>query len=302
MSKHFRKWARRQPTTAYRVYDRDIPDVPIIVEVFGDHAIVWMKNDEEEQEPQLDSTEVIATTAAALELAKENIHFKVRSRMPGAMQYQKLGRSGDFLIAAEGELKFHINPYDYLDTGLFLDHRPLRQKIASGACGTGGKFLNLFCYTGSFSVAAAAAGFSCTSIDMSATYLNWATENFALNELSAAGHQFVREDILTYIKKMVGSKKEQYDLIFLDPPSFSNSSKMTTTLDVLRDHAWLIDDCMQLMKTGGVLLFSTNKRRFKLNEQLQAKYQIKDITRETIPQDFSDKKIHQCWEIRKIGS
>ena len=298
MQRHLKKWATRIPTDCYRVYDRDIPEMPVIVEIFGTHAVIWEKiSAKNPKEIPFSQEEIIAASAQALGLETAHIHYKVRAKMPGAQQYTKLAGEGELHSVQEGPMKFLVNLYDYLDTGLFLDHRPLRLAVARGRPeAASARMLNLFCYTGCVSVAAALGGFKVTSMDMSATYLGWAEANFRHNGIASDAHAFVRANILDYLK---GSRRasERFDLIFLDPPSFSNSKRMEEHLDVVEHHPQLISSCMDLLTPGGKLIFSTNKRKFKLAPAVQGAYAIEDMTARSIPQDFSDKKIHQCFAI-----
>jgi 23S rRNA (guanine2445-N2)-methyltransferase / 23S rRNA (guanine2069-N7)-methyltransferase len=199
----------------------------------------------------------------------------------------------------EGQASLLVNLSDYLDSGLFLDHRITRQGVFESAKGK--SVLNLFCYTGSVGVQAALGGASLViNIDMSPTYLNWARENHLVNALEdETRYQFLRADVLQLLEKpQTYGIERRFDLIFLDPPSFSNSSKMQQTLDLLRDHEHLIEQSMRLLESDGLLLFSTNKKGFKLADSLSSRYTIKDITRETIPEDFKRRPgIHRCWEI-----
>ncbi len=199
------------------------------------------------------------------------------------------------VVVEEGGLKFLVNFTDYLDTGLFLDHRPMRARIRTLA--KGGRFLNLFCYTGAATVYAAAGGaMSTTSIDMSRTYVDWAKSNLSINSPKGK-HEFIQEDCLAWLAE---TRAERYDLIFLDPPTFSNSKRMDREFDVQRDHVDLIRATMKLLAPGGLLLFSTNFRKFKLDAEALKDMQFRDITRSTIPQDFArDAKVHTCFEVRR---
>ncbi|MDE0955625.1 MAG: class I SAM-dependent methyltransferase, partial [Pseudomonadales bacterium] len=202
---------------------------------------------------------------------------------------------GEYIQVQEGGCKLLVNLNDYLDTGLFLDHRPVRQKIQQLAHGK--RFLNLFCYTGTATIHAVQGGaHKSLSVDMSATYLSWGKKNLALNGFSDQVHRFEQHDCMEFIK----SHKGEYDLIFLDPPTFSNSKKMIGVLDVQRDHAWMIHKVMDLLTEDGLLIFSTNYRRFELDEKVLQHNHVVDISDDTLDKDFSrNKKIHRCWEIRK---
>jgi 23S rRNA (cytosine1962-C5)-methyltransferase/23S rRNA (guanine2445-N2)-methyltransferase / 23S rRNA (guanine2069-N7)-methyltransferase len=189
--------------------------------------------------------------------------------------------------------------WDYLDTGLFLDHRPIRYQFLKKSKDK--NFLNLFCYTASVSVMAAVGGARTYSVDMSKTYLEWAKENFKLNNLDISLHKFVEEDVLQYIENINRKLELQnyFDTIFLDPPTFSNSKSMKTDFDVERDQNWLVENVIKLLKPDGVLYFSNNKRDFKLSPELSSRFKVKTITKDTIPVDFHDMKIHHCFEIKK---
>jgi 23S rRNA (guanine2445-N2)-methyltransferase / 23S rRNA (guanine2069-N7)-methyltransferase len=199
----------------------------------------------------------------------------------------------------EGGLRFLVNFDDYLDTGLFLDHRITRTRLREAAAGR--RFLNLFAYTGTATVYAAAGGATATtSVDLSRTYLDWAQRNLALNSSASQAHEFIQADCLEWLRDD-GRRRERYDLIFLDPPTFSNSKRMQGVLDVERDHQALIDACMGLLASGGLLIFSTNAQRFRLDPTLAERYAIRDISAATLPRDFErNPRIHRCFEVRAL--
>lgn len=297
--KHLRKWAQRQDIEAWRMYDRDIPQYPFAADIYADHVHIqeydtgWLMH-KTDYEKWL--AEVVEAVLFVTGLPKEHIHVKKRQRQKGKDQYEKTGVMGtDFVIHEHGRA-FWVNLDKYLDTGLFLDHRNTRQKIGNIAAGK--RFLNLFAYTGSFSVYAATGGalFSET-VDLSNTYLQWAQRNFELNGLDMQAHQIVRADVFQYLQKAVEDHK-QFDLIVMDPPSFSNSKKMLDILDIQRDQEKLIDGAMRLLSKQGSLYFSNNLRSFTLNPVLEQRYDVNNISRKTIPEDFRNTRIHQCWEIR----
>lgn len=298
--KHLRKWAQRQGLEAWCMYDRDIPQYPFAIDIYAEHVHLqeydtgWLMR-QSEYEDWL--TEVIDAVVFVTGLSREHIHLKRRQRQKGKEQYEKTGADGtDFVIYEYGRA-FWVNLDKYLDTGLFLDHRHTRQKVGSMAAGK--RFLNLFAYTGSFSVYAATGGaLSSETVDLSNTYLQWARRNFELNKLDMHAHQIVRADVFQYLQ-LAAEQKKQFDLIMLDPPSFSNSKKMLDILDIQRDHEKLIDGAMSLLSSQGVLFFSNNLRSFRLNSALEQRYQIRNISRKTLPEDFRNARIHQCWEIRK---
>lgn len=294
---HLGKWAKRQGINCYRLYDADLPEYACAVDMYKDHAVLSEYAPPasiDAHKAEIRRLEMIQALPLALNIPKENVLIKQRQRQKGANQYQKMDAKEQALIVQEGPAKLLVNLSDYLDTGLFLDHRPLR--LSFGKLPTNTRFLNCFCYTASASVHAALQGAHTTNVDLSNTYLTWAQKNFTLNHLDLNKHQFIQSDCLTWIKKA----RDHFDVIFLDPPSFSNSKRMTDTLDVQRDHVLLIDAAMRLLNPGGVLYFSTNLRQFKLDAFLFEKYTVKNITEQTIDIDFKrNPRIHQCYTICK---
>lgn len=298
--KHYLKWARRNGIEAWRMYDRDIPQFPFAVDVYGERIHLqeydtgW-KMPPEEYEAWL--AEVVEAVAFVTGFPETHIHLKRRERQKGTQQYEKTGKAGEDFIVHENGRKFWVNLEKYLDTGLFLDHRNTRKKV--GEIAQGKRFLNLFSYTGSFTVYAATGGAaSSETVDLSNTYLEWARRNFELNGIDETRHQIIRADVFQYLQTGIREGK-RFDLIVMDPPSFSNSKKMLDILDIQRDHVRLIDDAVKLLAPEGILYFSNNLRSFKLNDALAERYQVKDISAQSVPEDFRNKKIHQCWEIRR---
>lgn len=298
-AKHYLKWARRHNIEAWRLYDRDIPQFPFAIDVYGgqihlqEYDTGWLMQPEE-YETWL--SEVLEAVAFITGFAPADIHLKRRERQKGTQQYEKNGKAGaDFIVHEHGR-RFWVNLEKYLDTGLFLDHRNTRQRVGEMAAGK--RFLNLFAYTGSFSVYAATGGAAASeTVDLSNTYLDWARRNFELNGIDEARHQIVRADVFQYLQAAAQAGKP-FDLIVMDPPSFSNSKKMLDILDIQRDHQKLIDGAMALLASDGLLFFSNNLRSFALDEAVAQKYAVKDISKQSVPEDFRNKKIHQCWEIR----
>lgn len=298
--RHLSKQARRQGISCYRIYDRDLPEFPLIIDVYEDkiylseyrakHSLT-----EEQYEAWLnESLQVIATVT---QVPDENIYLKQRKRKTGRQdQYQKTGEEMDFFTVKEAGLQFKVNLSDYLDTGLFLDHRITRNMLREQS--TGKKVLNLFCYTASFSVYAAAGGAaSVVSVDLSKTYLSWAEDNFKLNALeNDAKYHFVHADVLQYLDE---PEPDSFDIIILDPPTFSNSKRMKDFLDIQQDHADLINKCLLIMKPGGTLYFSTNYTKFQLAEEKITSSLITDITKLTTPFDFEGKLRRWCFKIIK---
>lgn len=294
--RHLRKWAARQGIECFRLYDRDVPEFPVIVELYGEFAQIaeyethWQMSDEDWQ---LWRAAILQTVSEVLNIDAQNIAYKFRQKQKGKDQYEKQSTPHQDFLVLENQHKFYINLFDYLDTGLFLDHRPMRARIQKEAAGK--RFLNLFAYTGSFTVYAAAGGAaSTTTVDLSNTYLNWAQKNLAVNDLAGEQHVFVRADILTWLREA----KAEFDLVMMDPPSFSNSKKMQNILDVQRDHADLIRGVMRLLAPAGMLYFSNNRRGFKLDAALSEDFAIQDISHFSVPEDFRNKKIHQCFQIQ----
>lgn len=299
-------WVKQHGYECHRLYERDIPELRYIVDRYGAHVVIYDKYDDHNAREAPEPAQVTAAVAEALSVEPTCIHFKERRRMPGANQYEKLSGTNARLTVKEGSRKYYVNLTDYLDTGLFLDHRPIRDRLQKQ---NAGRFLNLFCYTASVSVAAALGGATCTSIDMSNSYIAWAQDNFSLNGLDPKAHNFIREDVLKFLKApgqhlQRGERQflQSFDTIFLDPPTFSNSKKMDGSFDVQRDHQQLIDQTMQLLSDGGVLYFSCNRSKFRMSEHTAKKYAVKDITEATIPKDFRNRAIHVCFEIRKNSS
>ncbi|MBM5572001.1 MULTISPECIES: class I SAM-dependent methyltransferase [Deefgea] len=296
--RHWGKWARRQGLTCYRVYDRDVPEFPMIVDVYGDRVHLqeydtgWMETDEAYS---IWVDEVHAVTAEVFAIPLEHVALKIRKRMKGLAQYEKAEGAGEFFVVEENGLKFEVNLEAYLDTGLFLDHRNTRKRVMLEAKGK--RFLNLFSYTGAFSVYAAAGGAATTTtVDLSNTYLDWAGRNFVLNGFDSVQHQRIRADVFEFLREATCSP-QKYDLIVMDPPSFSNSKKMLGVLDVQRDHAYLIESCMAMLAPGGVLYFSNNLRSFELDPMFVGISE--NLTASSIPEDFRNKRIHQCFRFVK---
>lgn len=298
--KKLKSFLQKNNIEAYRLYNKDIPEYPYIIDIFGDHAVIYEQGKkltpEEVSIRKSHQDDIEKVLNKALNISRGYQHFKIREIQKGKDQYKTYDQdSENFFPVQEPPFKFLVNLERYLDTGLFLDHRPLRQhlfKISKDK-----NILNLFCYTGSLSVAAAKGGGKVTSIDMSNTYLQWAYENFLLNQIDPKEHTFYQADIL----KELGKRKENnqiYDIILLDPPSFSNSKRMDEVLDIERDHPILVRDCMNLLAKEGILYFSTNKRKFKLHDIILDHYVVKEISQWSIPQDFHQSHIHQAFEIR----
>lgn len=301
LKKNYRKFAatfRSQGVEAWRLYGHDIPAYPYLIDLYKNYCVFYDQGREQEDAEELierHHAEARAALMEVLEIPADHIITKRRQRQKGAEQYEVIDpKSAESIEVMEGTLRFEVNLRKYLDTGLFLDHRPLRRQLLRESKGK--KVLNLFCYTGSLSVAAAVGGaHEVTSIDMSNPYLQWARRNFQINDLDYKVHRFLQEDVVAWLREPAG---ERWDIIILDPPSFSNSKRMDDVLDVQRDHEFLVGTCLQRLSPGGKLYFSTNKRKFKLDPALDEL--AKEITKWSVPPDFADSGIHRAWEIQSV--
>ena len=304
LQKNYKKlapWAKRINVEAYRLYDKDIPEFPFLIDIYGDHVVVYDKTDAIKDKDKNQLPIVIEALRSGLGFSSEKLVIKKRLRQEGKAQYERIENLNQFMVVKEHNISLEVNLYDYLDTGLFLDHRPMRfnlNKEVRAFCQKNSKapdVLNLFCYTGAVSVAAASAGAKVTSVDMSATYLDWAKRNFAINNINLTLHHFIQEDAIGYLQK---KPESMFDIVFLDPPTFSNSKRMEDSFEVERDQEFIVRQSMARLKPSGVLYFSNNKRTFRLSENLKSEFNIQDITEQTIPPDCHDKKIHYCFAIR----
>jgi 23S rRNA G2069 N7-methylase RlmK/C1962 C5-methylase RlmI len=292
---HRRKWARREDIGCYRLYDRDIPEIPLVIDWYEGrlHVARWhrpLADDDPRERPAWLSA-MAAAAAAALEVGPDDVFIKERRRQRGRSQYTRVAEAGRRFLVSEGGLRFWVNLSDYLDTGLFLDHRITRARVGAEAAGK--RLLNLFCYTGAFTVHAAAGGAAASlSVDLSATYLAWAKDNLAANGLDDPRHELLRADVLTLLE---GRPSEPFDLAVLDPPTFSNSKKMQRALDVRRDHVPMVRATLRWLRPGGVLYFSSNARHLSVDPEDFAGAEVADITAATIPPDFAGRHSHRCW-------
>lgn len=296
-ARHRRKWARRNGISCYRLYDRDIPELPLVVDWYEGrlHVAEYARpheRDAGEHVAWLDA--VVGRAAEVLEVPAEGVFLKQRDRQRGTSQYTRVAESGARFVVSEADLKFRVNLSDYLDTGLFLDHRQTRRMVAEASAGR--RMLNLFAYTGSFSVHAAAAGAaSTTTVDLSRTYLEWANDNLGLNGLSGGHNRLIQGDVRAWLDE-AAEQGWQYDEVVCDPPTFSNSKRMQGTWDVNRDHVDLLQAVRRVTAPGGHIWFSTNARRFRL-EYAAPGVRIDDITAQTVPPDFASKRPHRCWRL-----
>ena len=298
-AKHFRKWARAHGLTAFRVYDRDIPEYPYAVDLYGEraHVVEYPRRKALKQgSTETQREEVLAAVTAVLGIPSEHIYVKTHTPQPwGRKQYERVGHGSERLVVEEQGLKFQVNLGDYLDTGLFMDHRNTRARVREEARGK--RFLNLFAYTGAFTVYAAAGGAASTvTVDLSSTYLDWAEDNLDLNGLADARHTLVRADAKAWVSAQ-RDEPERYDLVVCDPPSFSTSKRMTGSFNVQRDHPRLIEDIRAILSPGGILYFSTNFLGFELRESAVRGMEVEELTPASIPEDFHRKDIHRCWRL-----
>ncbi|MDG1494221.1 MAG: bifunctional 23S rRNA (guanine(2069)-N(7))-methyltransferase RlmK/23S rRNA (guanine(2445)-N(2))-methyltransferase RlmL [Luminiphilus sp.] len=298
--RRLKSWLKSSNTSCYRLYDADMPEYAVAIDVYEGvpHVAEYAPPktiDEDAAEHRFQ--EALAAVRSVLQWPDDQpIPAKRRQRQRGTGQYNKLDQTGERITVHEGQARLLVNLNDYLDTGLFLDHRPLRLTLSEEAAGK--HFLNLFCYTGAATIHAALGGAATsTSVDLSNTYLKWLVDNLALNGLSERQHRVVRADCLTWLEAC----DRKFDLVLLDPPSFSNSKATEGTLDIIRDQAALVDAAMSVLNSDGTLYFSNNHRRFELSEDLKQRYRVEDITRQTIPEDFKRRKdIHHCWRFQHL--
>lgn len=286
--KHIRKWAKRTETNAFRIYDREMTKYPLAIDYYAGRLCIHYFSQNDEIDPPF--REEVENTLVKL-LGPHPIFWRTRLK---TRQYEKRDNAQDFFEVLEYGVKFRVNLVDYLDTGLFLDHRETRQLVAKACMGK--SLLNLFAYTCSFSVHAALQGATFTkSVDMSNTYTAWGRENFKLNGLGEKENEIVREDVLKYLK----GEKRKFDVVIIDPPTISRSKKMDTLFDVQVDYIDLIKSSLKLLNEGGVVFFSTNSRKFKFDEGEFEGCSVREISNKTLPIDFHDPKIHRAWEIRR---
>lgn len=299
--KSLKKWAKKNSTDCFRLYDRDIPEIPVAIDYYaGRFNIQYFrkKSNIDENVPQEIIAEVNSAIMKCFNVFMEGIFWKIRKQRQKLDQYEKQDERGATFPVYENGLRFLINLTDYLDTGLFLDHRNARKIIMETAKDK--VVLNLFSYTASFSVYAAAGGAkSSVTVDMSNTYTEWGKKNFQINKISTRVHKILRDDCIKFIEDEIFTD-HRYDLVILDPPTISRSKKMTGMFDVNRDYVELLNKIAKILNPGGKILFSNNSLRFKMNFELLPDFKIEDITAKTLPHDFKNKKIHKAWMLEKI--
>jgi len=300
-----RDWAQRESIDCFRIYDADMPEYAFAIDQYGDGAENRWAVVQEYAPPRTVDVkaarqrrdEALAVIPHELEIAEERIFVRERRQQKQGTQYEKLAREREFEVVREQPYRFFVNFTDYLDTGLFLDHRPTRRLI--GELASGKRFLNLFAYTGTATVYAAGSGaVASTTVDMSRTYLDWAKRNLALNELAGPQHGFVQANCLTWLEEQRTTAR-RWDLMFIDPPTHSRSKRMSEDFDVQRDHVKLLDLARELLTPRGTIVFSNNYTRFKLDAAALAAFEIEDIGRTTVPEDFArNPRIHACFLLR----
>ncbi|HSQ68780.1 MAG TPA: bifunctional 23S rRNA (guanine(2069)-N(7))-methyltransferase RlmK/23S rRNA (guanine(2445)-N(2))-methyltransferase RlmL, partial [Steroidobacteraceae bacterium] len=303
--KRLSRWAAREDVCCYRVYDADMPEYAFAIDVYGNEARhAYVQEYEAPATIARDAVrarrdEALSVLPEVLGIAPGRVHLRTRRRQKAGAQYEKLEASGEFHEVREGRYRFLVNFTDYLDTGLFLDHRLTRRFVGEQARGR--SFLNLFAYTGTATVYAAGGGAtSSTTVDMSRTYIDWAERNLALNGLAGPGHGFVREDCLRWLDEQAGAPGRRYGLIFVDPPTHSRSKRMEKDFDVQRDHVGLLRQAASLLEPDGMIVFSNNSQRFRLDHEALSDFQVEDLSRATLPVDFErNARIHVCYLLRR---
>lgn len=294
--KQLKGFLKQEGVSCYRAFDWDMPECPLCIDVYEDKIHVAEYRTRHALDEAIHQQWWLAMVEAiknVFGVSDEHLFLKVRERMKDKTQYEKVDQRAARYVVHENGLQFWVNLTDYLDTGLFLDHRPLRKKVRG--LSEGKTVLNLFSYTGSFSVYAVAGGAKhVTTVDLSNTYLDWAKDNFTLNGFDWKQHTFIKTDAKAWLAE---AASKQFDIIILDPPTISRSKMADTKFDVQLDQTELINNALRLLKPGGILYFSTNFRDFELVASSLHASMITDITLKTIPPDFRNKKIHYCWEI-----
>lgn len=299
-ARHLRRWPTKRKITCFRLYERDIPEIPLVVDRYEDslHITEYERPHDRDLARHAAWLELMKKTAAqSLDIPLTQVHLKERRRDQETRQYKKLDSSGKLTTVHEAGLKFLVNLTDYVDTGLFLDHRITRQMFRDESAGK--DVLNLFAYTGAFSVYAAAGGAdSTTTVDLSKNYLDWAKRNLELNGFDSSSHQFVAEDSINFLETAAEDKRKRFDLAIVDPPTYSNSKRTDIDWDVQTRHVELLYKVHDVMRMGGVVYFSTNFRRFKLDESaIEAKFDFRELSKQTVPEDFRNRRIHRCWRM-----
>ena len=297
LARHLRRWPTKQGITCYRLYECDIPEVPLVVDRYEDHLHLTEYDRPTDRDPAAHQAwlDLLAQTAAqTLEVPREKVFFKRRRRQVGLTQHEQVAQAKYEFEVQEGGLRFLVNLSDYIDTGLFLDHRITRDMVRKVSAGK--RFLNLFAYTGAFSVYAAAGGAAeIVTVDWSHTYLAWAQRNMQLNGFVSPAYRFIREDVVTFVNQLAIGP--QFDLAVVDPPTFSNSKRTTAIWDVQRDSVPLLQAVLKRMAPGGVIYFSNNFRGFRFDPAELGASAVHEISNQTVPPNYRNRKIHRCWRI-----
>lgn len=290
-------WILKNKIDAYRLYDRELTNFPAAIDIYLKKAHIQIYDNDSSDNEDLLVTQIGIALEKVLSIPIKDQYIKSRRRQKEGTQYEKVASSRERFIIKENDAKFYVNLKDYLDTGIFLDHRKTRTLVKNDLAKNKERMLNLFSYTSSFSVVAAKAGVRyTTSVDMSNTYCDWSRDNFELNALEKFNHIAIRENVQVFLENMKNNWR--FDLIVIDPPTFSRSKKMPIPFDVQKDHPFLINHCLDHLNQDGIILFSNNFQKFKLNTDALDTNNIQDITKETIPEDFKNEKIHKCYIIR----
>ncbi len=298
-ARHLRRWPTKQGISCFRVYERDVPEIPLTVERYEDHLhiVEYDQNHDRDRGQHAAWLELMVETASkVLKVPVKHAFLKRRRRPQGREQHEKVAAKRYELIVREGGLRFLVNLSDYTDTGLFLDHRITRGRVREESAGK--RCINLFAYTGAFTVYAADGDAqSTTTVDLSPVYQAWSRRNMALNQLDDGPHEFVTADAMSYLRGL--PRRDLFDLAVVDPPTFSNSKRTDQIWDVKRDHVELLNELLSRMADGGVVYFSSNYRRLKMREEEIRASAIRDISPQTVPADFRDRRVHRCWRILK---
>jgi 23S rRNA (cytosine1962-C5)-methyltransferase len=300
--RHIRKWAKRTQTNCFRIYDRDIREYPLAIDYYdGKFCVHYFTQNRDFEEPSQELyDEAVDAICSIFHTDLQSIYWRTRIKREKTEQYEKAAESKEFFTVLEYGVKFKINLLDYLDTGLFLDHRETRRKVALIAKGK--RVLNLFAYTCSFSVHAALSGAIFTkSVDLSNTYTSWGRDNFSLNGILPSNHPIVRADCLKFLDEEFRTRMK-YDLIIIDPPTISRSKKMDQMFDIQIDYPILLSKALKLLAPGGEIFFSTNSRKFVFDGSQFSNCSILEISDKTLPIDFHDPKIHRCWNLRLVSN
>jgi 23S rRNA (cytosine1962-C5)-methyltransferase len=291
-------WIQKEKIEAYRLYDREEPQFPVSIDVYGDYIHVYLYEKDNLSINDLQSLTDIALKQLFSKINSSNIYYKIRRKQKDGSQYEKFDSRKKRIIIKENTISYYINLTDYLDTGIFLDHRKTRD-IFSGLVRGKKRILNLFAYTGAFSLTAAKNGVEfTTSVDMSNTYCEWAKDNIYLNELDPYKHIVIRDNVFFFLEN-IKQKNWKFDFIVIDPPTMSRSKKMLSKFDIQKDYSYLINTSAEFLSPGGMILFSTNYRKFKFENEIISLKNVKDISSDTIPPDFKDPLIHKVYLLKK---